>query len=154
MWDVLLNYRPNGEVAAKVPSAFAILMLVFPGLSGARRAAIRRTRKAAEIGEPEAGCIFETVSEQAVETDMGEPNQGERQQHVDPRQQSGGREEERCGRRMHGVIGSGADTWACQVPKEAEIGDKKKDCKQPPWRPGFRIEDGCSGEEGRAFGAQ
>ncbi len=78
------------------------------------------------MGETEAGRVFEAVTEKAVETDMGDPDQGERKKDMSRQQHARGREQQRPNQSMPGIIDDRAGARAAEIAEEAEVWCEKK----------------------------
>jgi hypothetical protein len=72
-----------------------------------------------------AGLVFEPITEQAVETDMPDPDQDERDKDVNRQQHAGGGEQQRANQRMRSVVGNRADARTAEIAEETDVGCEK-----------------------------
>jgi len=106
------------------------------------------------MGPCEAIGIFESVAHQAIDTDVVDPDESDRQKRIGTGCQREEREHRRHHVRVHGVVNARAPTWPVEIAEHGEIGQKPEGGEHPPARTGARIQDEGECRDGQSLEAQ
>ncbi len=102
----------------------------------------------------EAVVVLEAVAQEAVETDVGQPDQtqGQDQRPVLPPTQVDQHGRQGCGVRR--VIDDGSDAGPAEISRPRQVRQQDEGGYKPPWLPGGGVGGEGAGQQDRGLGSQ
>jgi hypothetical protein len=107
-----------------------------------------------EVGSSEGGRIFEAVAEEAVESDVGDPDEGECCGLMPVFVVTGDQKGERKGKGVGEVVGCGADAGVDEVAEHEKVGSEEEEREEEPAVVEMLVGEDGEGEENGFFSAE
>src|SRR5579864_4310619 len=108
----------------------------------------------AKMGKAKSAGLFQAVAEGAVEADMRQPDQGERQCQVLIKNETGCGQCQRPDCRMHDVVGERSDARSQEIAGKTQIGSQKQKREQSPAAADASVKRDCGDQQEKSLGAQ
>jgi hypothetical protein len=107
-----------------------------------------------EVGVLEVGWVFEAVAEEAVDDDVGCPDEGQGRREVPLLDEAGEEEDEREGQGVSEVVGGGSNAGVEEVTEHEKVGGEEEDCEEEPARVEVLVGEEGEDEDEGFFGAE